>query len=107
MISVKINITIVKTTDTTVKYSSPQRICACAPTPAAPMVCAKVFTVKIAERGLSMLLLKSCSFLPNFGLSLLTILTCDAVMLKSAASIKEQIKDITNARSEEHTSELQ
>ena len=59
IISVIIKIKIVKIADTIPKDVSPNILTACAPTPAAPTVCATVFNDKIADNGLSILLLKS------------------------------------------------
>jgi hypothetical protein len=58
IISEKIRIASVRIAEITPKYASPKIMEACAPTPAAPIVCAIVFKDKIAERGLSILLLR-------------------------------------------------
>lgn len=53
IISVKTKIRIVSTAETKPKYASPNTMVACAPTPAAPTVCATVFKDNIADKGLS------------------------------------------------------
>ena len=67
-------IKIVKIADTIPKDASPNNLTACAPTPAAPTVCATVFNDKIADNGLSILLFKSRNyFAQTFPFSCLTI----------------------------------
>ena len=53
IISEKTNIKSVRMAEIIPKYKSPNILVACAPTPAAPIVCAIVFKVSIADNGLS------------------------------------------------------
>jgi len=74
IISVITKIKIVKIADTIPKDASPNIFTACAPTPAAPTVCATVFKDRIADKGLSILFFKSTNaFAHAFPFSCLTI----------------------------------
>jgi hypothetical protein len=55
IISEKTNIIRVRMADIIPKYISPNILVACAPTPAAPIVCAIVFRERIADSGFSIL----------------------------------------------------
>lgn len=98
IISDTTNINKVRIADTTPKDASPNILTACAPTPAAPMVCATVFKDKIADNGLSMLFFKSMNvFAQAFPSSCLTIRN-DWEVESRTASITEHRKETNNAR---------
>ena len=79
------------------RYWLPQISCAWAPTPAAPIVCAKVFNVSMAANGLSILSLYFCKmtaydlFSPSF------VAIKEGVTLRITASIMEQRKEKNKA----------
>ena len=86
MISDPIKMTRVRIIEVRVRYSSPQRIWACEPTPAAPMVWAKVFRVRMAARGRSMSCLNLRRLLAYFFPSVILTLMNIGVALKREAS---------------------
>ena len=98
MISDKNRTAKVRIIDATVRLSSPHIRDTSAPTPAAPIVCAIVFKVKIAVRGLT----ESSSFsrdhrTPFLSPVLLIILTCDIDIDNSTASSIEQRNETPSA----------
>ena len=85
--------------DATVRLSSPHIFDTSEPTPAAPIVCAMVFKVKIAVSGLT----ESSSFnrdhrTPFLSPVLLMMLTCDIDIDNSTASNIEQRNETPSAR---------
>ena len=83
--------------DATVNHSLPSLLNS-EPTPAAPIVCEIVFSVKIAARGTSMSSFNSLSLLPLLLSSLLSISMCDHVTDKIIASKSEHKNDTPNAK---------
>ena len=98
IISVITKIKIVKIADIIPKEASPNILTACAPTPAAPTVCATVFNDNIADKGLSILVFKSINgFAQVFPFSCLTIKK-DCGVERSTDSIIEQRNETKRAR---------
>ena len=98
MISEKISINKVKIPDAMATEFSPYRYKVCAPTPAAPKVCAKVLTVKIAASGRLILSLKRSNRSPSEKFFLDKIDEYEAGVDNNTASSKEHRKDKNNAK---------
>ena len=71
---------------------------ACAPTPAAPIVFANVFNVRIAASGRLIFSLYSSNLNPAFSFSFIRIDAYELGVERSIASSKEQINDKNSAK---------
>ena len=87
MISEKIRINSVRTAEIMPKYASPNIFVACAPTPAAPIVCATVFNESIADKGRSMLLFNLIKTLAYLDLTIRHFLKSETCLIKKMSCL--------------------
>jgi hypothetical protein len=98
IISVITSISSVKHADTTPKYASPNTFAACAPTPAAPTVCAIVLSESIADNGMSTFSLYFMSMAADL-LPLLAFAISEEIGIdNNIASVMEHKNEVNSAK---------